>query len=88
MRNEARAGENMEEKKLSCEAAIRQFFAYLDRALAGEAVEALEQHISMCLDCCEKLEFSRKLDTFVKSRLGDAPLPDQIEARIRRAIEG
>jgi anti-sigma factor (TIGR02949 family) len=78
----------MEEMKLSCEAAVRQFFAYLDRALAGESLEALEKHIAACLDCCEKLEFSRKVDTFVKSRLGEAPLPEQIEARIRRVIEG
>ena len=88
MRQEARSGENMEEMKLSCEAAVRQFFAYLDRALAGESLEALEKHLEACLDCCEKLEFSRKLDAFVKNRLGDAPLPDGIQARIRRALGG
>jgi hypothetical protein len=78
----------MEEAKrpLSCDAAVRQFFAYLDRALAGEPVEALEAHLGACLDCCERLEFSREVDAFVKDRLGDAPLPGGIEARIKRLI--
>ncbi len=74
--------------RLSCEDAVRQFFAYLDRALAGESLQALESHLEACLDCCDRLQFSRKLDSFVKDRLGDTPLPDGIEQRIRRAIGG
>ena len=76
----------MESKKLTCDQAVQQFFAYLDRALKGEALEALEAHLESCLDCCDKLDFSRKLDTFVKARLAEAPLPDGIEERIRRVL--
>lgn len=79
-------GENMEIRKLSCEQAVQQFFAYLDQALKGESLEALEAHLEACLDCCDKLEFSRKLDATVKERLGEAPLPDGIEERIRRTL--
>jgi anti-sigma factor (TIGR02949 family) len=80
----------MEDTKrpLSCDEAVRQFFAYLDRALSGEPLEALEAHLEACLDCCERLDFSRKVDAHVKQRLGDAPLPGGIEARIRRLIAG
>ncbi len=74
-------------KPLSCAEAVRQFFAYLDRALSGESLEALEQHLEACLDCCDRLKFSRSLDAFVKAQLGHAPLPDGIEERIRRAIQ-
>jgi anti-sigma factor (TIGR02949 family) len=77
-----------EMKPLSCGEAVQQFFAYLDRALAGESLEALEEHLEACLDCCDRLRFSRSLDAFVKGRLGGAPLPDGIEERIRRAIQG
>jgi hypothetical protein len=49
-------------------------------------MEALEAHLEACLDCCERLEFSRTVDTFVKSRLGDTPLPEGIAARIRRLV--
>ncbi|MGH7419218.1 MAG: anti-sigma factor family protein [Candidatus Rokuibacteriota bacterium] len=79
----------MEDAKrpLSCDQAVKQFFAYLDRALSGEPMEALEAHLEACLDCCERLEFSRKLDAFVKHRLRAAPLPDGIEERIRRELD-
>jgi len=88
VRPQARAGEDMEyaTRPLSCDEAVKQFFAYLDRALSGERMEALEAHFDACLDCCERLEFSRKVDAFVKDRLGDAPLPDGMEERIRRLI--
>ena len=72
--------------RMSCDQAVRQFFAYLDRALAGEPLEALEQHLEACLDCCDKLQFSRRLDTFVRLRLGEGPLPSGLEERIRLGI--
>jgi anti-sigma factor (TIGR02949 family) len=71
---------------MSCEDAQRRFFAYLDRALAGEDVEALEAHLEACLDCCDRLDFGSRLDSFVRSRLGESPLPRGIEARVRRAL--
>jgi anti-sigma factor (TIGR02949 family) len=73
-------------KRVTCEQAVQQFFAYLDRALSGEPLAALESHLEACLDCCDKLQFSRRLDAFVKGRLGEAPLPNQLEGRIRRQI--
>jgi anti-sigma factor (TIGR02949 family) len=70
---------------LSCAQAMQRFFAYLDRALAGEALEDLEAHLEACLACCDKLAFSRELDAFVKQRL-HSPLPRRLEARVRRAL--
>jgi anti-sigma factor (TIGR02949 family) len=71
---------------MSCGDAQRRFFAYLDRALAGEDAEALEAHVEACLECCDRLEFSGRLDSFVQSRLGEAPLPPGLEARVQRAL--
>lgn len=88
VREDTRTGEDMESSKLSCEQAVQQFFAYLDQVLKGESLEALEAHLEACLDCCDRLEFSRKLDATVKDRLGEAALPDGIEERIRRALAG
>src|SRR5262249_5954490 len=65
---------------------IRHFYAYLNHALSGERLEELNDHLKTCLDCCGKLQFSRQLDDFVKSRLGDQPLPEGIEARIRKQL--
>lgn len=73
-------------KRLTCERAVQQFFAYLDRALSGEACEALETHLETCLDCCDKLRFSEQLDSFMKTRLPEETLPAELDARIRKAL--
>jgi len=71
---------------MSCEDAQKRFFAYLDRVLSGEDVESLETHLEACLECCDRLAFSRRLDSFVRTRLGKAALPDGIEDRLSRAL--
>jgi anti-sigma factor (TIGR02949 family) len=73
-------------KGMSCEDAQRRFFAYLDRALADEEVETLGAHLEACLECCDRLQFSRRLDSFVRSRLGEASLPPGIAERLHRAL--
>jgi hypothetical protein len=73
---------------LTCAQAVQSFFAYLDRALAGEPLENLEAHLAACLDCCDKLAFSRQLDAFVRDRLPDAPATKALEARVREALKG
>jgi hypothetical protein len=71
---------------ISCENAQHQFFAYLDRTLADKNVKNLKEHLEACLECCDRLAFSRKLDSFVRSHLNEATLPAGIEERINRAL--
>jgi anti-sigma factor (TIGR02949 family) len=73
-------------QRMTCEQAMRQFFAYLDRALEGEPLHAFETHLEDCLDCCDRLQFSRRVDAFVKERLVDAPLPEGLEDRLRGGL--
>ena len=73
-------------RAMTCEQAMRQFFAYLDRALTGETFEDLEQHLDACFHCCDRLQFSRLLDAFVRERVADEPLPEGIEARLRERL--
>jgi hypothetical protein len=72
-------------KKMTCEEAARQFFAYLDRAISGEPLDALENHLEDCLNCCDRLQFSRRLDTLAMS-LGETRLPRGLQERIRLGI--
>lgn len=72
--------------KLTCEQAMQRLFAYLDRALAGEALDEIEAHLQECLDCCGRLEVSRQLDAFVKSRLPDSPVPVDLRTRVLRSL--
>jgi anti-sigma factor (TIGR02949 family) len=73
--------------RMRCQQAMNQFFAYLDRALEGQSLEALERHVEACLDCCDRLQFSRRVDAFVKDRLEDAPLPEGLEDRLRQGLQ-
>jgi mycothiol system anti-sigma-R factor len=70
-------------KPMTCEQAVRLFFSYIDRALAGEKLENLQQHLEACIDCCDRLQFSRQIETFVRDRVTDEPLPDGLESRLR-----
>jgi len=72
--------------RMSCEEAVRQFFAYLDRALSGEPLEALEAHLRDCLDCCDRLQFNRRLDGALKARLAEGGVPDGVEDRLRERL--
>jgi anti-sigma factor (TIGR02949 family) len=73
--------------RMMCQQAMHQFFAYLDRALEGQSLDALEKHLEDCLDCCDRLQFSRRVDAFVKDRLGDASLPEGLEDRLREGLQ-
>jgi anti-sigma factor (TIGR02949 family) len=72
---------------LTCEQAVLRFFSYLDRALRGDELQDLEAHLERCLSCCDKLAFSRQIDDFIKRRLPDQPIPEDLSARVRRALD-
>jgi hypothetical protein len=72
--------------ELSCEVAIQELFAYIDRALAGAAVDELEEQLGHCLECCDQLAFTRRLDWFVRDRLRRVTAPAGLEDRIRRTL--
>lgn len=75
-------------RTLTCEEAVRALFAYLDRALSGEPLDALEAHLRDCFDCCERRRFSQQLDGFVKARLGGGVVPAGVEGRLRARLAG
>ena len=73
-------------KPIACSEATQQFFAYLDRVLSGESLEALEAHLEECLACCDQLQFTRKLDAFVKERARHTSTPPGLEERLKSAL--
>jgi anti-sigma factor (TIGR02949 family) len=72
--------------RMTCEDAIRQFFAYLDRALSGESLDAFEAHLQDCLECCDRLQFMQRLDRAVKARLAEGGVPEGVEERLRERL--
>jgi anti-sigma factor (TIGR02949 family) len=73
-------------KPMTCEQAVRLFFSYIDRALAGEKLGDLQHHLESCLDCCDRLQFDRQVETFVRERVAEQPLPDGLEGRLRERL--
>ena len=45
-----------------------------------------EKHLQDCLDCCDRLDFSRRVDAFMRSRLGEEPLPEGLQARLQQGL--
>jgi len=72
--------------ELSCEVAIQELFAYLDRGLTADAVAELEEHLRCCLECCDRLAFSRRLDWFVRDLLRGVAMPAGLEEQIRLTL--
>ncbi len=71
---------------LTCDQVMKQFFAYLDRALSGEPLDQIEEHLEECLSCCDKLAFGRQVDAFVKARVPEGRVPEGFEGRVRQAL--
>ncbi len=70
---------------ITCEEALRQIYAYLDRELEGHAHRAIEQHLRVCRACFSRAEFERRL----KERLREmrrATVSADLRARIRKVI--
>lgn len=46
---------------MTCEQALRQLASHLDRELAEQEAEHVEQHLHRCKSCYSRAEFERKL---------------------------
>src|SRR5262249_31654880 len=87
MRETSGMGEGVDAMtRMSCEEAVRQFFAYLDRALSGEPLEALEAHLQDCVGCCGGLRFGRRREGALKARLAAGSVPEGVEDRVRERL--
>ena len=73
-------------KPIACSEAMQQFFAYLDRVLSGESLEALEAHLESAWRAGIGLEFTRKLDAFVKESVRHTSMPLGLEERLETAL--
>jgi RNA polymerase sigma-70 factor (ECF subfamily) len=69
-----------------CADACHSLYRYLDGALEGETLRAVQAHLSVCRQCCSRLEFQRRLEMTVRAELGRRRLPRHLKARILRLI--
>lgn len=67
---------------MTCDEAVRSFLAYLDQALKGRKLEDLENHLNHCIDCCDHLEFTRRVNAFVGVKVANEEVPPDLVSRI------
>jgi anti-sigma factor (TIGR02949 family) len=68
--------------RYGCDEVLRRLDDYLDRALTGEEILRVEDHLSDCLACASAARFERTLIDGIRLRLRRIAVP----AELRRAI--
>lgn len=51
---------------INCSDAVRQLWDYLEKELAADDRDRIEEHLSFCRRCCGELEFADELRRVVK----------------------
>lgn len=70
---------------ITCAQAMERFFTYLDETLRGQKLDDLEEHLGICLKCCDRLAFQKHLGEFVTNQMRRSPPPD-LDERVRQAL--
>jgi mycothiol system anti-sigma-R factor len=70
---------------ITCAEAVKQLWAYLDRALAAEERQRVEEHLAFCRTCCGEVEFAEELQRFLGSQRQDE-IPKEIRSRLEAML--
>jgi mycothiol system anti-sigma-R factor len=70
---------------IGCAEAIKQLWEYLDGTVDDSDRAAIEQHLSVCLQCCGELEFAEHLRLLLRDS-AHAEIPDDVRARLHSTL--
>lgn len=73
-------------RSITCEEALRELYAYLDRELDPPSQAAIEQHLRVCRACFSRAEFERRLKERLRAT-HSAKAPAALQARLRKVLE-
>lgn len=76
----------MNSRKIDCEQALRQVFAYVDRELGEEERAALREHLHTCKSCFSRMEFERLLKSKVGALRDDQATPS-VSERVKALLK-
>jgi anti-sigma factor (TIGR02949 family) len=74
--------------RFTCEEAFRRLDDYLDRELSAQEMELVREHLEICAGCAREFTFEESVLTGVRSRLRQIDMPEELQARILRALSG
>jgi anti-sigma factor (TIGR02949 family) len=75
-----------EARTIDCEEALRRLFEYLDAELHGESRREMEQHLERCKSCFSRVEFEKRLKTYIAA-VGHEPVSPDLERRVLALLD-
>ena len=69
-----------------CQKLLSSIYAYLDNECSPDDISSIKEHIRLCRECFERLDFERLLREHMKKKT-DHCCPDRVKARISKIME-
>lgn len=76
----------MTDRRIDCEQALKQVFAFIDRELGADDRQAMQRHLHTCKSCFSRVEFERLLKERV-GQLRDDEAGELLSQRITRLLK-
>ncbi len=70
-----------------CSEACRRIYGYLGRALDPAALAQVDDHLRSCRQCCDRVEFQRRLSATIREAQGSTEVPERFRAQVRAIVE-
>jgi hypothetical protein len=74
------------DRVIGCGEAVKHLWEFIDRGLAADDQQAVEEHLAFCMRCCGELEFARELRRRLRAT-GTDGLPGDVAERLGRFID-
>lgn len=74
-------------REITCSEASRYVYRFLDGELEPRSEAELQQHLEACRLCMGVVDFERSMLDFVRSKAAAERVPEELRARIRRALD-
>ena len=71
---------------ISCAAAVRQLWDYLEDEVSARDRESVEEHLAFCRRCCGEVEFAHQLRRVLLAA-ADVELPAEVEERLGGVLD-
>ena len=76
----------MGELKPQCQEALHEIQQFLDGELESSVTIEIEQHLSGCSPCMQRVEFRRHLKVMISSKCRGDAVPAELDEKIRGLI--
>ncbi len=69
-----------------CADACHGLYGFLDHELDQQPLSAIEGHLAVCRQCCNRLEFQQRLESTIRQELGRHRIPRQLKSRLAQLV--